>query len=181
MAAHSRDQPAVTERKDEPVIPPQEVMTQLPEPERVSMPSNQVFRDYERPAGGKQPIDGHWCPCRRVWRVLWVSEFLHNGNAALPTPHFGWHVHQHAQLLDELCGTGDWPLGGRPPSPTSVGVFWLRLVTCPTVWWPFAHQLCWTVFPSGILAMMVLIISLCNSLSLSKSCHWRSFYSSRFR
>ena len=146
---------------------------------QVSMPSVQGFGDHEKPAGGKQPMDGHWCSCRRGWRVLWATEFLHNGNAALLTSHFGWHVYQHAHLHNELHGLGDWPLGGRLSSTTSAGAFQLRLVTCLTVWQLFVHQPCWTVFPSSILIMMVLIISLCNSFSLSKLYHWGSLYSSR--
>ena len=127
---------------------------------QVLMPSTQVCRECEKPVGVMQPMNSHWCPCRRGWRVLQASEFLHNGNVALPILHFRWHVYWHVHLHDELCGPGDQPQGRRMPCPSSGGAFQFRLVTHLSIQWPFACQLCWAVFPSSILTMMALVVSL---------------------
>ena len=69
MAACGRDWPTVMKKRDEPAILPKEVMMQLPVPEHKSPCPPPGFVEIARSLWGKQPMDGHWCPCRKRWRV----------------------------------------------------------------------------------------------------------------
>ena len=172
MAAHSRDQPAATKKGDEPATLPWEVMTQLEVSEHRSSCPLPGFVEITMSLWGDHSL----------WIVTGIPpEEAEESYEAVSSSIMATHLFQHA-TLDEMfidiltCMMSFMDLGSTlwwsTPSPSSVGAFWFRSTTHPTVWQLFALQLCWTVSHLECLPWC---------FDLHKSHCWQLFYCSEVK